>query len=206
MGGYGASRIGMKHPEPLRRSLHHEPVLYVFDGRGWPRLRRSDQGAGDRQRRRFFQQQRLQRTWRHSRRLRLRTICNGSGVGSRSQEPSALLGSAYQRRRSPAGDHDNANSPLAFVDQYIGNLKQYRAIAMDVGDQDGLRINAASSTPSSITMGSRIHLKSIPARMSAQSPTTSRTMCCRSSARISASQRFHVDRSRVTWDSGGSRA
>ena len=35
-----------------------------------------------------------------------------------------------------------ANSPLAFVDQYIGNLKQYRAIAMDVGDQDGLRFDA----------------------------------------------------------------
>jgi hypothetical protein len=35
-----------------------------------------------------------------------------------------------------------ANAPLAFVDQYIGNLRQYRAIAMDVGDQDGLRINA----------------------------------------------------------------
>ena len=40
------------------------------------------------------------------------------------------------------------NSPanitaLAFVDQYIGNLKQYRAIAMgDVGDQDGLRFDA----------------------------------------------------------------
>jgi len=36
-----------------------------------------------------------------------------------------------------------ANAPLAFVDQYIGNLRQYRAIAMDVGDQDGLRIDAA---------------------------------------------------------------
>ena len=36
-----------------------------------------------------------------------------------------------------------ANAPLAFVDQYIGNLKQYRAIAMDVGDQDGLRFDAA---------------------------------------------------------------
>lgn len=36
-----------------------------------------------------------------------------------------------------------ANAPLAFVDQYIGNLKQYRAIAMDVGDQDGLRVDAA---------------------------------------------------------------
>ena len=28
------------------------------------------------------------------------------------------------------------------MDQYIGNLKQYRAIAMDVGDQDGLRFDA----------------------------------------------------------------
>jgi hypothetical protein len=35
-----------------------------------------------------------------------------------------------------------ANAPLAFVDQYIGNLKQYRAISMDVGDKDGLRIDA----------------------------------------------------------------
>lgn len=35
-----------------------------------------------------------------------------------------------------------ANAPLAFVDQYINNLKQYRAISMDVGDQDGLRFDA----------------------------------------------------------------
>ncbi|HTT18098.1 MAG TPA: alpha/beta fold hydrolase [Candidatus Sulfotelmatobacter sp.] len=32
-----------------------------------------------------------------------------------------------------------ANAPLAFVDQYIGSLRRYRAIAIDVGDQDGLR-------------------------------------------------------------------
>ena len=31
-----------------------------------------------------------------------------------------------------------ANSPLAFVDQYVSNLKKYRAIRMDVGDQDNL--------------------------------------------------------------------
>lgn len=36
-----------------------------------------------------------------------------------------------------------ANAPLAFIDQYIGNLRQYRAIAIDVGDQDGLRIDTA---------------------------------------------------------------
>jgi hypothetical protein len=35
-----------------------------------------------------------------------------------------------------------ANSPSAFVHQYIGNLKMYRAISMDVGDQDGLRFDA----------------------------------------------------------------
>ena len=32
-----------------------------------------------------------------------------------------------------------ANAPLAFIDQYIGNLRQYSAIALDVGDQDRLR-------------------------------------------------------------------
>ncbi|MGB9203511.1 MAG: alpha/beta fold hydrolase [Terriglobales bacterium] len=36
-----------------------------------------------------------------------------------------------------------ANAPLAFVDQYIGDLRQYRAIALDVGDQDGLRVDTA---------------------------------------------------------------
>lgn len=35
-----------------------------------------------------------------------------------------------------------ANAPLAFVDQYIGNLRRYRAIAIDVGDQDGLKVDA----------------------------------------------------------------
>lgn len=32
-----------------------------------------------------------------------------------------------------------ANAPLAFVHQYIGELRRYDAIALDVGDQDGLR-------------------------------------------------------------------
>lgn len=36
-----------------------------------------------------------------------------------------------------------ANAPLAFLDQYTANLREYRAIAIDVGDQDGLRAGAA---------------------------------------------------------------
>ncbi|PZU56569.1 MAG: esterase [Sphingobium sp.] len=35
-----------------------------------------------------------------------------------------------------------ANAPLAFVDQYVGTLRGYRAIAIDVGDKDGLKNDA----------------------------------------------------------------
>jgi S-formylglutathione hydrolase FrmB len=35
-----------------------------------------------------------------------------------------------------------ANAPLAFIDQYVDNLRRYRAIAIDVGDRDGLRDDA----------------------------------------------------------------
>jgi S-formylglutathione hydrolase FrmB len=35
-----------------------------------------------------------------------------------------------------------ANAPLAFVDQYVGNLRRYHGIAVDVGDQDRLRDDA----------------------------------------------------------------
>jgi hypothetical protein len=36
-----------------------------------------------------------------------------------------------------------ANAPLAFVHQYIGNLRRYSGISIDVGDQDGLRADSA---------------------------------------------------------------
>jgi S-formylglutathione hydrolase FrmB len=36
----------------------------------------------------------------------------------------------------------SANEPLVFIDQYIDNLREYRAIAIDVGDQDPLRFDA----------------------------------------------------------------
>jgi len=35
-----------------------------------------------------------------------------------------------------------ANTPLAFVDQYVAPLRSYRAIALDVGSQDGLKGDA----------------------------------------------------------------
>ena len=37
-----------------------------------------------------------------------------------------------------------ANAPLSMLDQYVFNLRRYRAIAIDVGDRDGLRVDAAA--------------------------------------------------------------
>jgi len=36
-----------------------------------------------------------------------------------------------------------ANAPLAFIDQYIDQLRTYHGISIDVGDQDGLRVDTA---------------------------------------------------------------
>lgn len=36
-----------------------------------------------------------------------------------------------------------ANAPLAMVDQYVANLRKYKAIALDCGDRDGLRTDTA---------------------------------------------------------------
>ena len=36
-----------------------------------------------------------------------------------------------------------ANAPLAMLDQYVGNLRRYAAIGIDVGDRDGLKDDAA---------------------------------------------------------------
>ena len=36
-----------------------------------------------------------------------------------------------------------ANAPLAFIDQYIENLRRYRALAIDVGDQDNLKTDTS---------------------------------------------------------------
>jgi enterochelin esterase-like enzyme len=36
-----------------------------------------------------------------------------------------------------------ANAPLVFIDQYVDNLREYHGISIDVGDQDGLRVDTA---------------------------------------------------------------
>ena len=135
MGGYGASRIGMKHLGRLRQPVHHEPVLSRRRGRPDRRTRRAKRRSKPSRRRPIRRSCRsgCARSWRRpppGRRIRRTRRCTSTCRSKNGQvQPEVIAKWA-------------ANSPLAFVDQYIGNLKQYRGIAIDVGDQDGLRTGA----------------------------------------------------------------
>jgi enterochelin esterase-like enzyme len=144
MGGYGASRIGMKHSDVFGSLYIMSPCCMSPMGGGGP-------GPADK--------------------IKEMAIANEKKIaGAKSPSDAAALlpgfGSAQLATAAAWAPNPKnpplyldlptkdgipvpevlakfaANAPLAFIDQYIGNLKQYRAIAIDVGDQDGLRIDA----------------------------------------------------------------
>ena len=132
MGGYGATRIGMKHRRCVRQSLHHESLLLVAargrtgesGNREGPRSRQDAGGFGASCR---FRRVRNWRLLRHGRPIRRTRRCTSTlPVKEGVAQPDMLAKWA-------------ANAPLAFVDQYVGNLRSYHGISLDVGDQDGLR-------------------------------------------------------------------
>jgi S-formylglutathione hydrolase FrmB len=134
MGGYGASRIGMKHPDVFGSLYIMSPCCLSARGAG-PANPASEKALEA-----------------------VKTPADSAALpfGLRAQLASAAAWSPNPKKpplyldlptENGAVRQDviakwAANAPLAFVDQYIGNLRQYRAIAMDVGDQDGLRIDA----------------------------------------------------------------
>jgi enterochelin esterase-like enzyme len=144
MGGYGASRIGMKHPDVFGALYIMSPCCMS------PMAGRSPVPAD---------------------RMKEMAIANEKKIAA-AKSPADLASQSpgfaavqYATAAAWAPNPKNpplyfdlptkdglpvpeiqakyaANAPLAFVDQYICNLKQYRAIAMDVGDQDGLKVDA----------------------------------------------------------------
>jgi S-formylglutathione hydrolase FrmB len=145
MGGYGASRIGMKHPDVFG-------VLYIMS----PCCMSPMGGGGgpipaDRMKEMAIANE--------------KKVAAAKSPAELAAESPGFASAQFATAAAWAPDPKNpplyfdlptkdgvpvpeiqakfaANAPLAFVDQYIGNLKQYRAIAMDVGDQDGLRFDA----------------------------------------------------------------
>lgn len=133
MGGYGATRIGMKHPDVYGSVYIMSPCcLAVRTG--------TPDAATEKA---------------------LEAVKTPADSAKLPFLPRALLASAAAWSPDPKNPplyldlpvkdgvaqpevlaKWTANAPLAFVDQYIDNLRQYRAIAIDVGDQDGLKAGA----------------------------------------------------------------
>jgi enterochelin esterase-like enzyme len=133
MGGYGASRIGMKHADVFGSLYIMSPCCMSARGAG-PSNPENDKAleavktAADSAKLPFGMRAQLASAAAWSPNPKNPPLYLDLPIGAAQQEVLAKWA---------------ANAPLAFVDQYIGNLKQYKAIAIDVGDQDGLRVGAA---------------------------------------------------------------
>jgi S-formylglutathione hydrolase FrmB len=133
MGGYGATRIGMKHPEVFGALYIMSPCC--MSARPPPT---ADSLA---------------------RLLAVKSPAQSSSLvfADRTTFAAAAAWSANPNKPPfyfdlPIGDAAQkanvlarwaANAPLSMVGQYIFNLRQYRAIAIDVGDADHLKVDAA---------------------------------------------------------------
>ena len=134
MGGYGATRIGMKHSDvfgslyimsPCCLSARPAGSLKVEDEKALEAVKTAEDSA----KLGFFQRAQL---------------ATAAAWSPNPQNPPLYLDIPMKDGAVQADVLAKwaANAPLAFADQYIGNLRQYRGIAIDVGDQDGLRIDA----------------------------------------------------------------
>ena len=135
MGGYGATRIGMKHSDVFGALYIMSPCCLAPRAAG-PANPASEKALEA-----------------------VKTPADSAGLsfGPRAQLASAAAWSPNPKNPPLYLDLPTkdgvvqqdviakwaANAPLAMIDQYIGNLRRYRAIAIDVGDQDNLRAGTA---------------------------------------------------------------
>lgn len=130
MGGYGVARIGMKHPDVFG-------ALYLMS----PGLNIHPSDVPDAKSRAA-----LEAVRKPSDAADLPFLLKAQLAVAAAWSPNPTNPPLYLDLPNKAGAVQpdvlakwDANTPLAFVDQYVGALKQYRAIAMDVGDQDTLK-------------------------------------------------------------------
>ena len=81
-----------------------------------------------------------------------------------------------------------ANSPVAMLDQYVANLKKYKAIALDVGLQDNLITSNQVFEEASPASAWRTRSRPTRATTATASRSASRRRCCRSSPSSSRSK------------------
>jgi enterochelin esterase-like enzyme len=135
MGGYGATRIGMKHPDVFGSLYIMSPCC----------LSPRPAGPGNSDLEKTLE---AVKTPEDSAKLPFfpRAMLASAAAWSPDPKNPPLYLDLPTKDGQPQPDiiaKWTANAPLAFIDQYIGNLRQYRAISIDVGDQDGLRVDTA---------------------------------------------------------------
>ncbi len=129
MGGYGASRIGMKHADVFGSLYIMSPCC--LSARAAGAFKPEDEAAlaavntpADSAKLPFF--------------LRAQ-LASAAAWSPNPKKPPLYLDLPVGEDQQAVLAKWAANAPLSFLDQYAGNLRRYRAIALDVGDQDGLR-------------------------------------------------------------------
>lgn len=128
MGGYGATRIGMKYPDVFGALYIMSPCCLSARGAPTPEVGKQLEAVTS------LEDSTKIDGWARS---------NFAAAAAWSPDPKnpPLYVDLPTKDGVPQPDvlaKWAANAPLAMIDQYIGNLRQYRAIAIDVGDQDGL--------------------------------------------------------------------
>ena len=129
MGGYGASRIGMKHADVFGSLYIMSPCC--LSARAAGAFKPEDEAAlaaintpADSAKLPFI--------------LRAQ-LASGAAWSPNPKKPPLYLDLPVGEDQQAVLAKWAANAPLSFLDQYVGNLRHYRAIALDVGDQDSLR-------------------------------------------------------------------
>lgn len=133
MGGYGATRIGMKHSDVFGSLYIMSPCCLSARPAPNPDVEKAldsvmtpEQSAGLS----FFARA---------------TLATAAAWSPNPKNPPLYL-DLPSKDGQPQPDvlaKWTANAPLAFIDQYIDNLREYHGISIDVGDQDGLRADTA---------------------------------------------------------------
>lgn len=144
MGGYGASRIGMKYPEVFGSLYVMSPCCMSPRSAGPPPG--ADAAKFADAEKKFESDVAAMKSPADAANLPFFTKAQLASAAAWSPDPKnpPLYFDLPMKDGVPQPDvlaRWTANAPLAFIDQYIDNLRRYRAIAIDVGDQDRLRFD-----------------------------------------------------------------
>jgi enterochelin esterase-like enzyme len=137
MGGYGATRIGLKHADVFGSLYIMSPCCLSPRGGGRgapsPNATANDDALA------------AVKTPADSAKLpfALRAqLASAAAWSPNPKNPPLYLDLPIGEQAQAVLAKWAANAPLAFIDQYISGVRRYRAIAIDVGDQDGLRVDS----------------------------------------------------------------